>query len=413
MTAQRITFPNAYVDGDTIVGDGGVSNPLRAPGLTLSPATNPAVPPGVVAEPGALLTDPTTSLMYMAIGPTPTDWAVVAGTGAAGIVGPGTVNTVAKFTGPAAVGDSSITDDGVTISLGPKISITEADGTTILGGNGYAPQGQHWLKAPNGLAVINTGFVSPNSGDKNWFDFGVTTNIDATLIPALQLGLSIDLVANNVAGANPITAKAFYSSCVGAGAVDRVSGHFAGGRFQVDGPASFSDAVNVPVGTDMDAAIHTELSGAGRSAQPQYYAAKCVAGGSCNATALPRANFGAYGEASASRSAGANNVTNYGVYGTAINGQVNYSGFFDLGDFQVNGNAVFSSEIFAAGNPTSLNAFNNVSICSGGGAKTLAFFGAAGSAQPVIAGSRAGNAALADLLAKLATMGLIVDNTTP
>ena len=42
----------------------------------------------------------------------------------------------------------------------------------------------------------------------------------------------------------------------------------------------------------------------------------------------------------------------------------------------------------------------------------IKFFGGTGSAKPTIAGSRGANAALADLLTKLATMGLIVDGTT-
>lgn len=42
----------------------------------------------------------------------------------------------------------------------------------------------------------------------------------------------------------------------------------------------------------------------------------------------------------------------------------------------------------------------------------LGFFGATASAKPTITGSRGGNAALADLLTKLATLGLITDGTS-
>ena len=48
----------------------------------------------------------------------------------------------------------------------------------------------------------------------------------------------------------------------------------------------------------------------------------------------------------------------------------------------------------------------------GGSSDTLKFFGGTGSTKPSITGSRGGNAALADLLTKLATLGLITDSTT-
>jgi hypothetical protein len=42
----------------------------------------------------------------------------------------------------------------------------------------------------------------------------------------------------------------------------------------------------------------------------------------------------------------------------------------------------------------------------------IGFLGAAAVARPTVSGSRASGAALADLLTKLATMGLIVDGST-
>lgn len=43
----------------------------------------------------------------------------------------------------------------------------------------------------------------------------------------------------------------------------------------------------------------------------------------------------------------------------------------------------------------------------------MGFFGSNGTSQPTITGSRAGNAALASLLTWLATLGLVIDSTTP
>lgn len=50
-------------------------------------------------------------------------------------------------------------------------------------------------------------------------------------------------------------------------------------------------------------------------------------------------------------------------------------------------------------------------ICDGTG-DTLKFYGGTGATQQTVTGSRGGNAALADLLTKLATLGIIVDGTS-
>jgi len=43
----------------------------------------------------------------------------------------------------------------------------------------------------------------------------------------------------------------------------------------------------------------------------------------------------------------------------------------------------------------------------------LGFFGATPSTRPTVRGSRSGNAALSELLAKLAELGLLIDETKP
>lgn len=90
-----------------------------------------------------------------------------------------------------------------------------------------------------------------------------------------------------------------------------------------------------------------------------FYGINSVVGGSSDATALPRSNYGIYAQASATRSAGANVVTNYGVYGTAVGAQNNFSGFFDLGTFQVNGQSLFVGEMFLLG-ATALRLFGSL-----------------------------------------------------
>lgn len=54
----------------------------------------------------------------------------------------------------------------------------------------------------------------------------------------------------------------------------------------------------------------------------------------------------------------------------------------------------------------------NGGVCIGVGSGRVAFYGGTPAVKPSIAGSRAGNAALADLLTKLAALGLITDGTT-
>lgn len=47
------------------------------------------------------------------------------------------------------------------------------------------------------------------------------------------------------------------------------------------------------------------------------------------------------------------------------------------------------------------------------GATDIGFFGATPAPKPTVTGSRSGNVALADLLTRLATLGLLIDSTTP
>ncbi len=86
-----------------------------------------------------------------------------------------------------------------------------------------------------------------------------------------------------------------------------------------------------------------------------------------------------------------------GVYGTSSNHAI---GLWTNGTKRVS--------ISAAGAFTTLG---DTTICDGSG-DTLKFYGGTGATQQTVTGSRGGNAALADLLTKLATLGLIVDSTS-
>mgnify|MGYP003577369710 CR=1 FL=1 len=88
------------------------------------------------------------------------------------------------------------------------------------------------------------------------------------------------------------------------------------------------------------------------------------------------------------------------------------------GDFAVNtskftvtassGNTVVAGTLDVTGTTTLKG---TAVVCDGTG-DTLKFYGGTGATQQTVTGSRGGNAALADLLTKLATLGLIVDSTS-
>lgn len=120
------------------------------------------------------------------------------------------------------------------------------------------------------------------------------------------------------------------------------------------------------------------------TATGRFYAAGVfVASATKSAGANPLGNTGVYCEA------GSGGDSNYALYAYQGGGAGNYAVFCD-GKFGVSGDAA---------------------ICDAAG-DTLSFHGAGGATQQTVTGSRGGNAALADLLTKLATLGLIVDGTS-
>jgi hypothetical protein len=125
-------------------------------------------------------------------------------------------------------------------------------------------------------------------------------------------------------------------------------------------------------------------------------------GGSCVVTGGTGLGGGAGGQTSVSGGAGltgigGNLILAGGIAGTGAGG-----------DARVNGGA-------GSGGPDGdvdigLTNTTNVNVAAAGNA--LGFHGAAAVAQQTITGAKGGNAALTDLLTKLATLGLVVDSTT-
>lgn len=69
--------------------------------------------------------------------------------------------------------------------------------------------------------------------------------------------------------------------------------------------------------------------------------------------------------------------------------------------------------IAASAADVNISSITGVNIASNGALDLVGFFGGGPTAQPTITGSRIDGSALADLLTKLAAMGLVVDATTP
>lgn len=67
--------------------------------------------------------------------------------------------------------------------------------------------------------------------------------------------------------------------------------------------------------------------------------------GTTDTTAGVLSNFGIHVDVPATRSAGANALTNYGIFASAAGAQVNYSGYFDNGSFQVNGAVLLNASV--------------------------------------------------------------------
>lgn len=109
--------------------------------------------PSTNALSGQLLTSASTGELY---------W-TNAGSGT--ITGSGTANTVPKFTGASAIGNSSITDDGTTTVFGESSTIpVGSSGTLALGFTGHATNGLYWA---SGDTRIKGGVSELRAGNKS------------------------------------------------------------------------------------------------------------------------------------------------------------------------------------------------------------------------------------------------------
>jgi hypothetical protein len=326
-------------------------------------------------------------------------------------------------TGTCTLGDSTSADTHI---VNGKLTGTTADQT----------MGLQWNHTATALASSGTGFQSLTSGTYN-----------ATAAGRNVVAVWADSSATRSSGANAVTNFALYGSADGgqanyalytalgdvrlndSGGVTTIQGATTinnsltvTGNLVANGNVTLTDAATETVGIVGHLGVGQAADGnaqiiISQVAASQYgiYHVDAPSGstedrlgiqlamqGTYDCTAAARIAYGIAGAATASRSAGANNLTNYAIYADAANGQVNYSFFGNRGTLRNLGDARIDGNFEANGNATLCNAAGD----------TLKFHGGTGATQQTVTGSRGGNAALADLLTKLATLGLIVDGTT-
>lgn len=238
-------------------------------------------------------------------------------------------NVIPKSDGSGLVA-SGITDDGAKVTTSRDL---------WLSGNG-SPQGQHLIVAPNGLWFQNT--VTGMLVDLKLIDSVALGSVDTSLGARLATTVAGDNRTSKAGGAGTLTNYGIYGNAIN-GDVN-ISGFFDNGDFVVNGAASYATSITCSgVNPSTRRGISAIYVPATTAESP--IALQGQVAGVIDTSALARAVQGVVGVVSTTRSGG-NPLTNTGVYGSATGGQTNYSGFFDQGTFQVQGTAVFASQVF-------------------------------------------------------------------
>ena len=271
--------------------------------------------------------------------------------------GTGTTNTLAMWTGTSTLGDSPLLYNGTTtLSTAKDFTVT---GTTTLG------------------SFVGTVETVATAGTIDNLPLGATTTVlrltAATLLNGVNGGVSgrmltifndsgATLPIVNEAGTSAVgsrfalasgvalriapygTASCFYD---GTGTRWRCEDDYILTQLSTTGSATIGNALTVTSGalTVSSGFISGTFGGGGAAAQFVYngtaqvadrYSTYAINSATLDATAAGRIAYGVYSTVNASRSAGANNVTDIALYGTATGGQVNYALKTDDGDVWLN-----------------------------------------------------------------------------
>lgn len=172
--------------------------------VLLNVTVDPSIAPGIAAPLGSLALLSGTGA-WQKTGAPNTAWTPIGGGG--GVVGPGTVNHVSKFTAVNAVGDSQITDDGADINVHAAglLSLTAATGAELIGaaGTNVASGNNTVVQAANATQLNGGTTVDVNAGAKVTVTAGADLELAAT--GSLILGTSADVNASSLDGMSFVT----------------------------------------------------------------------------------------------------------------------------------------------------------------------------------------------------------------
>lgn len=336
--------------------------------------------------------------------------------------GSGTSGVVPLWSSASVLTDSGIADDGSTITLSSrKLSDNLTTSGTLAS-----------------FSMTGTGLTANGV----LLDFSSSATYNTTAGALSVTGISGNLFGSRSAGANALTHVAGLFSASGAQTNVALRTNSGSNWFNVtDGTMSVGYAAGSAPSTQKLAvkgdATATAIGAANTAtAQGSHTGVSSALSGTVSAAA-DRTAIGVSSSVTVTRASGAANAINKAGLFTASGGQINVAletttgdiylattsgnvgiGFasaaalgakLDItGTLKVSGAATLSSTLDVTGTTTLKG---TAVVCDGTG-DTLKFYGGTGATQQTVTGSRGGNAALADLLTKLATLGLIVDGTS-
>jgi hypothetical protein len=245
--------------------------------------------------------------------------------------------------------------DTATTSVDNNVDVLSVGntGTGITGSNDLIDLSHTGTFNTTGGVITNAGVRILNSGDHATGTTNPLTNIgirsESSGVSTYNYGGYFTAIGQTSGGGCP------GGGCTIGGNIPVAYGVYAtatggdvnwAGWFE-DGSVYMKNPLNVGT-TSGGGAINAEISYTGLAGDTYGVTSGANSTITLDATATPRVNYSLYSIADATRSAGANNVANYGIYAEATGGQENYSGFFGSGDFLVTGPATFTTEATVA-----------------------------------------------------------------
>lgn len=245
----------------------------------------------------------------------------------------GTTNTMAKFTSPSAVGNSSVTDDGTTWAVNSTaLSVVEASGNTSIGGTcsigGALNMNSHLINNVTDPAAAQDaatehyvlgqvqGAVSGTSGTVP--KFTGTNTIGNSSITDNATTVSINSTEFQVTESN---GNVTYLGSLTGG---------TSGQFTVTNTGQVSEPKLTVTGSSGNNSATFQFSNTAQAAS--ITTATATNSGTYNTTASVRTATAVSASSTATRSSGANALTNIAVDASASGGQVNWAARFNGGD---------------------------------------------------------------------------------